>query len=222
MIHTMKKIVTPLFYSIVFLLSACNKESIRGEGPVISEERNLPSFTQVQLDGDAEATISYGSTQRVSVSGYQNLLPVYETKIVGGVLHLGFKSVHSVRNNNIRVSIELPQLNYLRINGSGKMTAKDFILEPALDAFVNGSGELLVRDCKFNNARYSVNGSGTIGANTTEANIVDADIHGSGQILLQVSADLNASIAGSGTIDYWGNPGIVNSHVSGSGRINKK
>src|ERR671912_494723 len=155
MIHTIKKFVCLLMYSAVIFLAACNKESMRGEGAVISEERTVPSFTQVQLDGDGEVTITYGPTQKVSVSGYQNLLPVYETRIVAGVLHLGFKPGYSIRNNNMRVVIEVPQLTYMRINGSGKITANNFIQGGGMLAYINGSGDLLLGDCKFNQVLYS-------------------------------------------------------------------
>ncbi|MDO9377152.1 MAG: DUF2807 domain-containing protein [Ferruginibacter sp.] len=206
----------------VLFLAACNKESIRGEGAVSTENRNVPSFTQVQLDGDAEATISYGPTQKVSVTAYQNLLPVYETKIVGGVLHLGFKSGHRIRNSNVRVAIEIPVLSFMRIDGSGKMTGTNFQQGEMLENYVNGSGSIIVQQCAFDKAVYDVNGSGSITATTSDATVANAEIHGSGQIRLRVSNELDASIHGSGVIEYWGNPATVNSHVSGSGQINKK
>lgn len=206
----------------VVFLAACNKESLRGNGAVVSEERTVPAFTQVQLEGDGELTISYGTTQKVTVSAYQNLLPVYETKIVAGVLYLGFKPGYSIRNNNVRVEIEVPELTYMRINGSGKITANNFIQGGEMLAYINGSGDLLLGNCKFSQVLYSVNGSGSIVANTSETNDADVEIHGSGKILLRVAGKLDVSIAGSGTVDYWGNPLEVNSQVSGSGRINKK
>ena len=209
-------------YSAVVFLAACNKESLRGDGAVVSEERTVPSFTQVQLDGDGEVTISYGATQKVSISGYQNLLPVYEAKIVAGVLHLGFKPGYSIRNNNMRVAIQVPQLTYMRMNGSGKIAANNFIQGGAMLAYINGSGDLLLDDCKFSQVLYAVNGSGNIVANTSEANDAAVEIHGSGKIQLRVAGELDINIAGSGTVDYWGNPVVVNSQVSGSGRINKK
>src|SRR5688572_20250841 len=169
MIHTVKRITSVLMYTAVVFLAACNKESLRGDGALGSEERTVPSFTQVQLDGDGEVTITYGPTQKVSVSGYQNLLPVYETRIVAGVLHLGFKPGYSIRNNNMRVVIEVPQLTYMRINGSGKITANNFIQRGGMLAYINGSGDLLLDNCKFSQALYSVNGSGNIVANTSEA-----------------------------------------------------
>lgn len=220
--HNLQSKLAAGVFSAVLLLTACNKESIRGGGASVTEQRNIPSFTQVQLDGDAAATITYGTTQKVSVTGYGNLVPVYETKLIAGVLHLRFKEGHRIRNSNIRVAIEIPTLSYLRVNGSGNMTARNFSQGDMLEAYVNGSGDLLVEQSQFNKAVYQVNGSGILHANTTEAINVNAEIHGSGKIDLRVSGELDASISGSGVIDYWGNPAAVNTQVSGSGRINKK
>jgi hypothetical protein len=218
----MKQTIQLITISIV-LLTACNKESIRGTGAVITENRNVPAFTAIEIDGDANATVSYGPQQQVSVTGYQNLLPVYETKLVGTTLHLGFKSnYYNVRNNNIRVAIVVPALSYLRTNGSGNIVATGFANGDLLSAFINGSGDITVENCKYNRATYEVNGSGNINGSSTELREAEATIHGSGDIKLTVTNKLKAEIYGSGNIDYWGNPGDVDSNVSGSGSINRK
>ena len=217
----MKKLTTILTCAI--LLGACTKETITGGGAVITENRNVPVFTEVQLNGEGEATILYGTTQEVSVTGYENLLLVYETKMVGTALHLQFKpDDYRIRNNNIKVNIKVPSLSYIRVNGSGKVLAGNFATGDNLSAYINGSGNMQVKDSKYNKVSYVINGSGGIVANTTEAKEANAEIHGSGKILLNVLNKLDANISGSGDIDYWGNPAAVNTQVSGSGKITKK
>ena len=99
----MKKFFTILGCSLI-LLSSCNKETIKGGGAVISENRIVPAFAEIQINGDGEATVVYGLTQEVTVTGYENLLPVYETKMLGSVLQLQFKpNNYRIRNNNIKV-----------------------------------------------------------------------------------------------------------------------
>ena len=219
--NNMKKLTTILACTI--LLGACTKETIRGGGAIITENRNVPVFTEVQLSGEGEATILYGTTQQVLVTGYENLLPVYETKMMGTTLHLQFKpDDYRIRNNNIKVNITVPSLSYIRVNGSGKVLAGNFTRGDILSAYINGSGNMQVKDGKYNNVNYVINGSGDIVANTTEAKEANAEIHGSGRILLHVLNKLDANISGSGDIDYWGNPGAVNIQVSGSGKITKK
>ena len=189
----------------IFLLSSCNKESIRGNGAVNTENRTVGAFTDIELGGDADLTIGYGTTQQVTVTGYQNLLPVYETKVQGNTLYLQFRSdIYNVRNNNIKVNIQLPVLAYVRINGSGKINATGFASGDLLTASINGSGDIFIADSKYNKVTYTVNGSGNIKAASN------------------ITTEAEARISGSGNINYWGNPVTVETQVSGSGRINKK
>ncbi|MEP7144881.1 MAG: DUF2807 domain-containing protein [Ferruginibacter sp.] len=209
--------------SSIALLGSCNKEFIRGGGAINSETRMVNPFTNVEMRGGGEATINYGTAQAVSITGYQNLLAVYETKVIGNTLYLQFKSdIYNVRNNNIKVNITLPVLAYLRINGSGKITAKNFADGVVLTASINGSGYIFVGDSKYTKAAYSINGSGDIKAATTTAIEAAAQITGSGNIELNVSNKLMATISGSGNINYWGNPVTAETQVSGSGKITKK
>src|SRR6187431_1257788 len=101
----MKRILILLGGSII-LFSSCNKETIRGEGAISTETRPLPVFTNVELGGSGEATINYGVAYNVTLTGYQNLLLIYETRVEGNTLYLQFKSnVYNVKNNNIKATV---------------------------------------------------------------------------------------------------------------------
>ena len=212
-----------LLVSSTIILSGCNKDNLSGSGATDTELRVVPLFTSVELKGSAEATISYSTTQEVKLTGYENLLPYYETRVSNNTLYLQFRSdVYNVRNNNIRLNITLPLLAGIRVNGSGKITAKEFINGDQLTASLNGSGDIFVNAGKYNKANYFINGSGDIkdsGNITTEAL---AQISGSGNIELNVTGKLKANISGSGDINYWGNPNTVETQVSGSGKVTKK
>lgn len=159
----------------------------------------------------------------MTVTGYQNLLPVYETKVQGNTLYLQFRpDIYNVRNNNIKVNIQLPLLAYMRINGSGKINATGFANGDLLTGAINGSGDIFIGDSKYNKVTYTVNGSGNIKAASTTSTEAEAQISGSGNIELAVSNKLKASISGSGNIIYWGNPVTVETQVSGSGKITKR
>lgn len=216
----MKKVLTILTVCIT-LLSSCGKEIIRGGGSIGTETRALPVFSNVELEGSGEAIINYGAASNITLTGYQNLLTLYETKVVGNTLYLKFKPDISVRDNNIKASITLPALSGIRMNGSGKMEAKNFI-NTSLKASINGSGTIFIGDSQFSTATYSINGSGVIEAASTAIEEASAHIAGSGDINLKVSIKLKATISGSGNINYWGNPATTETQVTGSGKITKK
>jgi hypothetical protein len=54
-----------------------------------------------------------------------------------------------------------------------------------------------------------------------EANKCEVRISGSGDVEISVKAELDASISGSGTVNYKGNPNHVNSNALGSGIVRR-
>ncbi len=211
-----------LILVVTLLFTACRKESIRGGGAIGTEIRNIPSFNKVSLQGDGEIDILQGATQEVKVTGYENLLAIYETRVVNGTLILKFnEGFYSIRNNNLLVQVILPDVSGASINGSGNIRLQNFN-GSSITAEINGSGKIQGTACKFNEAVYRINGSGNISARGIEAKVAEANISGSGYLNLTCIDRLNAKISGSGTLDYYGNPPITVVEVSGSGRVTKK
>jgi len=105
------------------------------------------------------------------------------------------------------------------VSGSGKVNASIVIKERA-ELGVSGSGKILV-DGSANSVRSRVSGSGKVLASGLEAEKCDVHISGSGDVEVNVKTDLDATISGSGSVGYKGNPSHVNSHASGSGHVRK-
>ncbi len=96
----MKRILIVLVCSMT-LFSSCNKETVRGGGAIITETRALPVFTNVELGGSGEAIINYGVAYNVTLTGYQNLLPIYDTRMTGNTLYLQFKPMCTMQRTII-------------------------------------------------------------------------------------------------------------------------
>ncbi|WP_207491882.1 head GIN domain-containing protein [Aridibaculum aurantiacum] len=211
-----------LLLTAAIVLQSCGKESIRGSGPTITETRVLPAFTNVRVEGSGKATITQGATQEVIVSGYQNLVPIYETRVVNGTLILKFSNDYiNIRNSNIDVAITIPTVSGASINGSGRIWLKGLI-GTTLNVDINGSGDVYTENSIYNDAHYKVNGSGTIHAQNIQAQNASATISGSGTINLLCVQKLVANIAGSGDIYYWGNPAQIETSISGSGKVRRR
>lgn len=216
----MKTIIIIAF--VLALFNACSKEAIRGSGNTITETRTVDAFTGVRLEGSGKVNIIQGTTQNVQVTGYENLVPIYQTFVQNKTLVLKFRSdYYNVSNNNITVNIKLPALTKVAINGSGEYSIKNFT-GANLAGEINGSGEIYFENCKYDKAVLKVNGSGSISAAQVEADEADAEINGSGKIDVRCLQSLKATIHGSGEINYWGSPANVTVQVSGSGRVVKK
>jgi hypothetical protein len=88
------------------------------------------------------------------------------------------------------------------------------------DFGVSGSGKIYASG-SASRVKTSISGSGKVLAADLQANSCEVRISGSGDVEINVKDQLDANISGSGSVSYRGNPGKVNSHASGSGRISK-
>lgn len=215
----MKKRMIPLILAFSVLFSACSKDAIRGEGPVITETRALSGFDRITVNGSTKVYISPGTGFSVEVNGYGNLLPYFETRVINNGLELGYTPGTNIKNDNTEVYISLPVLAGLETNGSA-----DFIctgnFPPVSDfnAKVTGSGHIYFSRGSCIQFRSVLEGSGSINMLNMSSSKAETNITGSGTTEISVSQELNVRISGSGKVYYRGNP-VISSSISGSGEI---
>jgi hypothetical protein len=66
-----------------------------------------------------------------------------------------------------------------------------------------------------------ISGSGDVKAFGFDAKKADITISGSGNVEVNVAESLEVVISGSGNILYKGSPAVINSQISGSGKLIK-
>ncbi len=208
--------------TIGVLLSSCGKDSIRGEGSTVSQQRNVSGFTSVQGNADIRIHIAHGNIPSTEVKGYRNLVDITETYVVNGKLIVKYKDdYYNVRNSNVELYVVMPELNAIGTNGSGNVWIDGFQNGNDLDSHINGSSNIHINNCNYDIVSFDVNGSGDIRAAGLSSKYANATIHGSGDIEISCSQNLKARIYGSGDIKYWGEP-TVDAEISGSGKIKKQ
>jgi hypothetical protein len=218
----MNKIGLMLLSTIAFFLGACEKYDIKGSGDTVSEARITAPFRAVETHYNIKAVISYGATQELRVTGYENLLSILETEVAGGVLKLKFPDRYqAVKNVNVVAQITLPAVEKATIHGSNDIEIYNFRDLNSIHAIIHGSGNIKIANSKYQFAGLQIYGSGNISSQTLEAKEVEANINGSGNISVTAIDRLKATINGSGNINYWGQP-VVEAVVQGSGRVVRK
>lgn len=207
---------------ILGFISSCSKEVIRGAGSIGTRTINVPAFTSVESHYDIKALISYGTTQEVTATGYDNLLNILDFKVENGILKLKFNTTYNtIRNGNVVANIKIPVLSAATIHGSQNIDVNSFLNGNVMHAKIHGSGSIRINSSSYQSALLEVYGSGNIDAQGLQAKQAEAKIHGSGNINVSVLERLKAGIFGSGNIYYWGNPALETTQ-SGSGRIIKR
>jgi hypothetical protein len=106
-----------------------------------------------------------------------------------------------------------------KVSGSGKVAFAGTVAERA-DVNVSGSGKILAKGTA-REIKTTISGSGEVLAADLEVEKCEVRISGSGDVEINVKSELDATISGSGSVSYKGNPSQVNSHSSGSGKVRK-
>jgi Putative auto-transporter adhesin, head GIN domain len=213
---------TALLLATAILFSSCKKEIIRGKGDIVSQERPVSGFTRVKITGATDVTIVQGSSFRVTVSDYSNLVDEIETSLSGDELRIGYKRDVWVTRGTSKATITMPSLKGLRVDGSG-----NFVVEGAFNgtglfsAEINGSGNITINNVVVEEADVHISGSGDVRAFGLLCNKANVKVSGSGKTELTVNNLLEVKINGSGDVYYKGNAS-VNASINGSGKVVKK
>lgn len=213
----MKKLALIPFVGII--ISSCTKDSITGNGPVIAETRSLSHFTEVSVSGSTDVYITYGSSFKVEVKGYSNLLPYFDTRLVNNTLYLGYEPGVNVHNDNTEVFITMPLIKSLTTEGSGNInTSGQFDYTTEFRARVSGSGSIRFSQGQAQNFNARIEGSGNIHAFGLEAADAVITTLGSGNTEIKALNTLKVKITGSGNVYYRGVPSIT-ADITGSGVV---
>jgi hypothetical protein len=189
------------------------------EGRMLSTETRSVSkaVTNVELSGPIDLTLRYGPAPSLVVRGEQRLLANIETTQDGNRLHIGPRGLLLSHRHPLQVTLVLPALANLTVNGSGDSTVDGFSGD-SVTLQLDGSGSV-----KFNGRYRSVNaalhGSGDLDVDVGNSDRVTAALVGSGALTLAGScAELKAESAGSGEFDAQHlRADIVNVRQTGSG-----
>lgn len=204
-----------------FSLPSCSRETLRGQGPTITESRVLPAFTQVETAGTTTIRMVYGATQKVETKAYANLLPFLETSVSNGVLRIGYKTNTLIQNDNSEVTITIPSLSAIRSFGTSSIQATGNFNSPNLEIRVSGTGEIQLQDMQALMTRVISTGTGRIRAYGLQTGKADIQQSGTGNTEITVMEELKAHLSGTGNIYYKGNPRL-DVRIVGTGNIVKK
>lgn len=189
-----------------------------GSGRVISEARNVSDFTSIELAGSAEVNVQLGPKESVTVEADDNVVPLIETTVANGKLLISTKpGINLTTSNGVHVNVVMKSLNGITLSGSGKIFVTG-MSGPELTIELPGSGNINVAGT-VDHVGINLLGSGNIYCVTLRAVSADVKLDGSGNITLHATQSLNASLSGSGSIQYRGRPAQITKNITGSGSI---
>jgi hypothetical protein len=219
-------------------LKAVASSAVRGNGVRRTETRDLSGFTGIAMAVPGQLELRLGSAEGLTIEADENLLPLIETTVSRGVLHIRPKRGEDIDPTVLRIVVQARQVELLSLAGSGSMSA-DALKSPSLKVDVSGSGSVSLQRAEVEELsvsmagsgsanlagrartlRVSVAGSGNVAAASLQAEEAKVSMAGSGLATVSARTSLKASIAGSGTVRYHGDPKVDRS-IAGSGEIQR-
>jgi Putative auto-transporter adhesin, head GIN domain len=207
---------------VAMLVSGCSFQVVGGSGKLSSETRNVSGFTGVSLAGIGSVYITQGPTESVRIEAEDNLIPYFDTSVVGSTLKIGLKEqymgISMQPTRPVKFYVTLPRIEAVTLAGSGDIFAEK-IQADAFSVFLLGSGNISTNALTAKNLNIQLSGSGNINLGTVTASQVTATITGSGNLQVEaLAADkISSKTAGSGNITIGGKVTDQSAEILGSG-----
>ena len=234
----MKKCILFLSAAVLaFTIQSCAK--INGDGPVVTETRNVSGFTSINAGIAGTVYFTPGNDYKVEIHAQKNIIDAMNTRVSGGELKLEIDyRKHLGRHDRIEVYITAPDITGLtvsgscdikvmqlfqpqdldlKISGSGAITIPD-LQTSYLHAKISGSGDVIVNDGAADREKVEISGSGDVDLLNLLAHTSETHTSGSGTTKVNVSESLDVHVSGSGDVFYKGTP-TVTASISGSGKV---
>jgi len=237
-----------LFVIILFLtvgFASCIRfdfdgNCIHGQGSIIERELTLDEFTKIENSSSINVVVAQGPVQKVLAVGNANIIDHLNTTVTNQRWEINLDNgCFSIFDLTVYVTV--PEIESIKVSGSGKVVLEDFNQEMNPTITLTGSGNFRMNEFETaNELNVSVSGSGSFfadrnvacfkkltvrtsgsgGFNGFEIETEDckATTSGSGSIRVSVNENLEATISGSGDIVYKGTPRL-SSNDNGSGNL---
>ncbi|MDQ1638513.1 MAG: hypothetical protein QOF62_1852 [Pyrinomonadaceae bacterium] len=211
---------TYLLLALVTLFAGCHFQvhGIKGSGVRLKQKREVASFNSISTDGSFDIDIVCQKSQSIEVEGDDNLLQFITTEVSNNVLHIDSNRSFSV-NDPIKITISLPELQHISVDGAGKFDIADvkgekFEIDTDGAANIKVSGETKLID-------IDSNGTGKIDAHKLRATRGVVEAKGVARVDVNVAEQLDVTVSGPSHVTYRGDP-VLNKTVHGPGSVEKK
>lgn len=224
--------------TVLFLMMPALQANAQ-EGGRTTEERQLPVFTKILLDGMLNVTLEQGDSRKAIVTTEAEDQGKVEMTVDKGKLRI---VTNKLRNpGDLKVHIICTELDGLELNGAAELKSSGAIKSDQLNvvqngatnghleldvkgltATVNGASTLVLKGF-VNNMTATVSGAGDLKAKELQARIASVNASGAGSAVVNVSEEITGTSSGAANIKVLGDPAvktIKESGINGLGKFN--
>lgn len=237
--YNIAKLIVSSFTAILFSSCLFMGPSVRGDGDVVEEVREVGEFSGVQVTSGMNVHFVQGEKAKVVVVADKNLHELIETKVSGNTLEIrALANIWSASSKKVVITIndirEIQgtagsniytdgQINadQLVIRGSAGSNIRMDLASQTVDVSVSsGANVFLQGNAKKLVAKTS--SGANLKAEDFQADTSDIRVSSGANVWITTMKDLTAHASSGGNIFYYGSPGRTNTSSSSGGNISKR
>ena len=193
------------------------------DGEVVSDAADMRGFDGVEVAGRWRVNVSRGDDWRVDLSYPEDLADRVTVRLRGDRLWLGFKSDIPWKEPGLPVSAEIvmPELEEVEVRGAAIVEVSGF-RGRRLEVDIAGAARLEGFDGRYDELELSVAGASDIDLRGIAVTDAEIDLAGASNITLTLDGGaLSGSMAGAGSIEYYGSVATESVRVAGAARVER-
>ncbi len=238
---TTKLLLPGIFVLLLGFFNSCILlgPSIKGNGNVIEEERNVGEFDEIKVTRGMNAWITQGEPTRVTVVADENLHEAILTETEGSTLKISTNArIRWAKEKKVLITVkDLEKITSTagsNVFSNGTLSFEDLCVSTSAGSNATlevYSRNLQVKSSSGSNAiitgkGYDVNLDASSGANIKaeglKAALCDAEASSGANVFIYVEKKINAKASSGGNIFYYGNPEKKNTSTSSGGNVISK
>jgi len=214
----------PGLFLMAFLFSACSNnetvvgnEQIVGSGRIVSQVRPVGTLAGIRVTNFAKVFITQDTVESLRIESDDNIMDRVVTSVSNGVLTVGMKN-GSYNHVTVNVYVSMRDVHLIESTGAAEFRSTAPIHTETIVCRITGAGTVRLSGTATYQS-VEISGAGSVHNFDLVSTRCSASIAGSGNIEVNVTQQLDATIAGVGSITYAGNPPVVHQSISGIGSI---
>lgn len=184
------------------------------------QSRPLPAFHAISTQGAVNMVVEAGQAQSFVIRGDDKFIASIETRVVDGKLFITFPK--NKRNNleissDAKILVSMPSLRAFHVEGAGSAELNN-LAGDSVDIGFQGAGRLVAKG-RVKVLKLNAQGVGDVDTKALLAERANVNFEGIGAVKVYASERLDAVVQGMGSLNYYGNPRVVNKTVEGIGSV---
>jgi hypothetical protein len=175
----------------------------RGDGPVMSESRDVGAFTRIEVSGGISGvTVQIGQSGSLEVRAQENILPLVSTEVEADTLTISSTSQSFSTSQGIDVVVVTQTLDEISMSG-GSQGQIEGVDAASLTVKLSGGSQITVMGTA-DTVELEASGGSSANLEDLAATAMTLDVSGGSNATVQVSDTVNGSASGESQVTVHG------------------